>query len=79
MVNPTKGTGKRSGIQNLLPMLQMMSNSCDYGGSKCTCNHDPADLLMMQSLLSVKVDLILEKNDLFYENEKNECQIFFQT
>ena len=56
MGNLRKGTGKRSGIQNLLPMLQMMSNSCDYGGSKCTCNHDPADLLMMQSLLSVKVD-----------------------
>lgn len=49
--NPSQTRGN-SGIKNLLPLLQMMSNSCDYGGQKCTCNHDPADMLMMMSLIS---------------------------
>jgi len=28
------GVGGNSGVKNLLPLLQMMSNSCDYGGQK---------------------------------------------
>ena len=43
---------KNEGIQNMLPLLRLMSNSCDYGGQVCTCNHTPTDLLMMQSLMA---------------------------